>query len=65
MFKNTLNLIPNGVLIFGIRSETIMFANKEMWDMISLPESDTYESLKERLASFVYHSLKKETNDQT
>lgn len=35
MFKKTLNMIPNGVLIIDKTSKAIKFANKEMEDIVN------------------------------
>lgn len=35
MFKKTLDMIPNGVLIIDKTSKTINFANKEMEDIVN------------------------------
>ena len=34
-FKNTLNLVPNGVLLIDIKSKEITFANKEMEELVN------------------------------
>ena len=33
-FKNTLDLIPNGVIIMDISANQIIFANKEMHSLV-------------------------------
>ena len=37
MFQNTLNIIPNGVLIIDIKEKLITFANKGMANIVSGP----------------------------
>ena len=41
MFNKTLNMIPNGVLLFDIQSKLITFANKEMQEMLDLDDQVT------------------------
>ena len=53
-FKNTLDMIPNGVLIMNLQSSEIEFANKEMLKMAGAKEQTTnYSDLDGRLTDFV------------
>jgi PAS domain-containing protein len=36
LFRNTLDVIPNGVLIIDIKTRSIIFANKEMDEIMGL-----------------------------
>ena len=36
MFKDTMNIVPNGVIILEKDSKTIKFANKELFRMVGL-----------------------------
>lgn len=37
LFRDTLDMIPNGVLIIDIITKSITFANKEMEDIVGIP----------------------------
>jgi hypothetical protein len=37
-FKNTLSLLPNGVLIIDLKTKNITFANKEMMALVMPPD---------------------------
>lgn len=39
LFRNTLDVIPNGVLIIDIKTRSIVFANKEMDDIMGVTSS--------------------------
>ena len=58
MFKNTMNLVPNGVIVVDVKTKAIIFANKELWDMLAIKEegSQTFGILKEKVSQFLYHS---------
>jgi len=58
-FKNTLGLLPNGVLILDLETEKITFANKELTINIlsDCPEvtesaSDEYDRMRESLCGY-------------
>jgi len=57
-FKNTLGLLPNGVLIIDLISKRITFANKEMSSLFgsatdpNSPEN-TYEKVREMVSKFI------------
>ena len=53
-FKNTLGLLPNGVLIINLKTKNITFANKEMMTLVmphdtQQPVSIDYSKLKEKV----------------
>lgn len=56
MFKKTLDMIPNGVLIIDIASKKITFANKEMEDIVNLSKctglADRFKSIRESICLF-------------
>ena len=46
VFQNTLDMVPNGVLIIDIKSKQITFANHEMVDIVGLKDSTLPPSVK-------------------
>lgn len=53
-FKNTLGLLPNGVLIINLKTKNITFANKEMMTLVIPPDTQQpvsidYSKLKEKV----------------
>lgn len=54
-FKNTLGLLPNGVLIIDITSQKITFANREMMTLVgALPDHHLeYTKMKDLVSNFL------------
>lgn len=53
MFKKTLDMIPNGVLIIDIATKQITFANKEMEDIVNFKKQEGAELCSELLKEHV------------
>ncbi|TNV85827.1 hypothetical protein FGO68_gene2536 [Halteria grandinella] len=55
-FQNTLDIVPNGVLIYDINSKRITFANQEMCDIVGKQAVGAdpigYESLQDKICLF-------------
>jgi len=54
-FKNTLGLLPNGVLIIDITSQKITFANREMMTLVGAPPDHhlEYTKMKDLVSNFL------------
>ena len=53
-FKNTLGLLPNGVLIIDLIFKRITYANKEMSSLFcSATDPDSYEKMREMVSKFI------------
>ena len=50
-FKNSMNLIPNGVLLIDDNTEKITFANKSMLG-INHEDESSLESLEDKISQF-------------
>ena len=50
-FKNSMNLIPNGVLLIDDNTEKITFANKSMLG-INHEDESSLESLQDKISQF-------------
>ncbi|TNV84121.1 hypothetical protein FGO68_gene2356 [Halteria grandinella] len=60
MFANTLNIIPNGVLIINIKLKTISFVNKEMEEIVGVSDvalqgEGRVKAIQERVCLFFMH----------
>lgn len=62
MFSNTLDMIPNGVLIIDKKYKSISFANKEMLAIVGADESPSrrnhvsnFEYIREKACLFFLH----------
>lgn len=54
IFKSTLDLIPNGILLIDIKTQQINFANKEMKGFIAANEDEEdYNGLKSKVCTFL------------
>lgn len=53
LFRNTLAVIPNGVLIIDIRSKAISYANKEMDQILITINESKHRSLQSRICDFL------------
>ena len=51
-FKNTLGLLPNGVVIIDLKTQQISYANSEMIWMLGSPNGQDYEEVKRTLKKF-------------
>ena len=51
-FKNTLGLLPNGVVIIDLKTQQITYANSEMIWMLGAQNGQDYEELKESIKRF-------------
>jgi len=53
-FKNTLGLLPNGVMIIDLKTKNISFANREMMSLVvpAQPIMIDYSKLKEKLCQY-------------
>ena len=53
-FKNTLDLIPNGILLIDIKSQKITFASREMKTLVGATEDESdYNFLQSKVCSFL------------
>ena len=51
-FKNTLGLLPNGVVIIDLKTQQISYANSEMIWMLGAQNEQDYEEVKRTLKKF-------------
>ena len=56
MFKSTLDVIPNGVLLIDLQTKTITFANREMEEILGatgIAQKERINVLRERVEQFI------------
>ena len=56
LFRSTLEMIPNGVMLIDIKSHAIRFANAEMHRILNGPNyRQSYSGLKLKVMKFIKH----------
>jgi hypothetical protein len=52
-FINSLDMVPNGILILNLGKQAVTFANKELFSILGAPSSCNYCDISEKLRNFI------------